>query len=115
MSYLVFGVNEPIDSLLRDLLERVTQLIEQRSIHLASELRVGLVQKLNNLLRHQQWSALAVGGACCQEEDLAEELVNVVVGRQSRQRLDGKLGEDTLEVLDERLDKRVRRAAGMPG
>ena len=79
-AYLVFSVNEPGNRLFGDILKGVTQLIEERDVDFPSKLGRGLVQQLDNLLRHKQRRASAVGGVRSDEEDLADEVANLMGG-----------------------------------
>lgn len=109
MTNLVLGIDQPSDCLLGDILERVAELIKESDVDLAAKLRRGLVEELHNLLGHEKRGARPVEGVDGEEEDLADKVANLMVGRESGERGDGELEEDGLEVPDESLQKVFRR------
>lgn len=109
MTNLVLGVNQPSDCFLGDILERVAELIKESDVDLAAKLRRGLVEELHDLLGHEKRGARPVEGVDGEEEDLADKVANLMVGRESGERGDGELEKDGLEVPDKSLHEEFRR------
>ncbi len=105
MTNLVLGINQPSDCLLSDILERVAQLVQESDVDLTAKLRGRLVEELHDLLGHKKRGACPVEGVDGEEEDLADKVANLMVGREGGKRGDGELEKDGLEVPDESLQK----------